>query len=171
MAEAVIQTTVVNHLMIDIEAAPELVWNHIVETFAEARKWRADGYMVEAIDDISAILGGYRMRLERSGEATDERVVHVTERDGTARRLSLRVDFVSVPHGVTVYATYHAQQAADGTRYAIDCHTRMGFAVPVIDTRAHLASAVDAMKTHSDTYLNSYLARIKAELEGQGVKK
>lgn len=165
MAEPAISVTIVNHLAADIAAEPDAVWTDILDTFVEARQWRADGYVVERIDEPSAALGGYRMQLEQDGVAADQRIVHITERDDAARRLSLFVEFLSVPNDVLVYATYHAREAPRGARYTIDCHTRMDIERPVSGSRADVATAIDGLKNHFETHLTGYLERVKARLE------
>ncbi|WP_447761378.1 hypothetical protein [Sphingopyxis panaciterrae] len=164
MTIPLISVTIVNHLGADIAAEPGTVWADIVDMFVEARQWRADGYAIEPVDDPAAVLGGYHMQIEQDGVAADQRIVHITERDETARRLSLFVEFLSVP-SVLVYATYHAQEAPCGARYMIDCHTRMSIEPPVSGSRAAVATAIDGLSNHFETHLNGYLGRVKARLE------
>lgn len=165
MTEQLLSVTIVNHIAADIAAEPDAVWADIVDMFVEARQWRADGYAVEPVDDPAAVLGGYRMQLDQDGVAADQRIVYVTERDDAARRLSLVADFLSVPGGVLVYATYHAQEAPCGARYTIDCHTRMGIERPASGSKADIAAAIDGLSNHFETHLNGYLGRVKARLE------
>jgi hypothetical protein len=156
-----VQVTLVNHVAVDIAAPPHVVWLEIVDCFVQGRRWRETDFAVTPIDDPAAVLGGYRMRLERPDGTVDERVVHVSERDGASRRLSLFVDFVSVPDGLLVFASYQAHACADDySRYTIDCHTRMA-----VDAQSDIASAVEQMKTHSDRYLTDYLAGVRHRLE------
>lgn len=165
MNEPLLSVTIVNHLGIDIAAEPDAVWADILDMFVEARQWRADGYAIEPIDAPSAVLGGYRMQIEQDGGAADQRIVHITECDHSARRLSLFVQFLSVPGGVLVYATYHARAASGGARYTIDCHTQMGIEPPASGSRADVATAIDGLSNHFETHLNGYLGRVKARLE------
>ncbi|WP_077035779.1 SRPBCC family protein [Pelomonas sp. KK5] len=159
-----VQVTVVNHVAVDIAAPVEAVWQKIVASFVEGRRWRETGFTVTPIDDDpAAVLGGYRMRLERPDASVDERIVHVSERDDGARRLSLFVDFVSVPGGLLVFASYQALPDGDGrARYTIDCHTRMG-----VEGRGDVATAVEQMRIHSQRYLEDYLGGVKQRLEQQ----
>ncbi len=165
MIESSVSITVVNHLSVDIAVEADVIWREIADSFVEARRWRETGYAIEPIHDRAAVLGGYRMRLERDDAATDERVVRVTERDDVERRLSLFVDFLSAPDGLIVYATYHAQAMATGARYTIDCHTQMGIKPPRTGSSADIAAAINEMKNHSDIYLTNYLGGVKNRLE------
>ncbi|ALJ14013.1 SRPBCC family protein [Sphingopyxis macrogoltabida] len=165
MTKPAIFVTIVNHLAADIAAEPDAVWADIIDTFAEARQWQADGYVIERIDEPAAVLSGYRMQLEQDGDAADRRIVHITERDDTERRLSLFVEFLSVPNDVLVYATYHAREAPGGVHYTIDCHTRMGIEPPAEGSRTAVATAIDGLKSHFEAHLTGYLERVKARLE------
>lgn len=162
MAEQ-IPVTMVNHVAMDIAAAPDVVWRAILEDYIEAKKFRELG-AIEAIDDPAAVFGGYRMRFEQNG-AVDERIVHITERDDAARRLSAAADYLSVPGGMRVYATYHAQEMAGGTRYAIDCHTQLQVAAPAGDAKAGVAATLAEMTAGADAHLIAYLESIKARVE------
>lgn len=165
MTIPLISVTIVNHLAADIAAEPDAVWSDILDMFVEARQWRTEGYMVEPVDDPAAVLGGYRMQLDRDGVATDQRIVHITERDDAARRLSLVAKFLSAPGGLLVYATYHAQEAPCGARYAIDCHTQMDIEHPAPGSKADVANAIEALSNHFETHLNGHLGRVKVRLE------
>ncbi len=165
MVESPVSITVVNHVGVDISVGADVVWREITDFFLEARRWREAGYAIEPLHDRAAVLGGYRMRLDREGAAADERVVRVSERDDVERRLSLFVDFVSAPDGLVVHATYHAVPTAAGARYAIDCHTQMGVRPRGTGSKADIAFAIDEMKTHSDKHLTEHLERVKSRLE------
>jgi hypothetical protein len=167
MADKGIATTIVNHVAIDIAAPAEAVWAVILEEYVETKKFREAGYAIEPIDDPGALLGGYRMRLEKDGAVIDDRICLFSERDDAARRLSLYADYLSAPNGLQVFATYHAQQTAGGARYALDCHTRMAIDAPASGTKADFAAAVEEMKTHFHTALASYLESMKARLEAK----
>jgi len=162
MAEP-IPVTIVNHVAMDMAAAPDAVWRAILDDYVEAKKFRESG-TIEPIDDPAAVFGGYRMRFEQNG-VMDERIVHITERDEAARRLSAAADYLSVPGGMRVYATYHAQEIADGTRYAIDCHTQLQIEAPAGDMHAGIAATLAEMTAGADTHLVAYLASIKARVE------
>jgi hypothetical protein len=165
MTETPVSITFVNHLSVDIAVPADVVWREIVDSFVEARRWRETGYAIEPIDDRAAVLGGYRMRLERDDAATDERVVRVTERDDVERRLSLFVDFSSAPDGLVVHATYGARAMGAGARYTIDCYTQMGIRPAGTGSAADIAAAIDEMKNHSGKYLTDYLGGVKSRLE------
>ncbi len=162
MAEP-IPVSMVNHVAMDMAAAPDTVWRAILDDYVEAKKFRELG-VIETIDDPAAVFGGYRMRFEQNG-VVDERIVHITERDEAARRLSAAADYLSVPGGMRVYATYHAQEIAGGTRYAIDCHTQLQIEAPAGDMHAGIAATLAEMTAGADTHLVAYLASIKARVE------
>lgn len=156
--------TIVNHVAIDIAAAPDAVWRAIIHEYVGASKF-GEQYAIEPIDDPIAVLGGYRMRLEKDGAVVDERVVHFTEHDDTERRLSLFADYLSVPDGLQVFATYQAHETRGGVRYTIDCHTRTSIEAPATGAREDIIAAVAKMKGHFDTALTQYLESTKASLE------
>lgn len=160
-----IPVTIVNHVAVDIAAAPDAVWRTILDEYVEVKKFR-ETHAVEPLDDPAAILGGYRLRLEKDGAAADERVVHITECDAASRRLSLFADYLSVPGGLQVFATYQAHAAAGSARYTLDCHTRMSIEAPIAGARETVAAAVAQMRTHFDTALIQYLGSVKTKLEG-----
>lgn len=162
MAEP-IPVTMVNHVAMDMAAPPDAVWDAILDDYIEARKFREVG-TIEPIDDPAAVFGGYRMRFEKDG-VVDERIVHITERDDAARRLSAAADYLSVPGGMRVYATYHAQPVAGGTRYAIDCHTQINIEAPAGDAKAGVAATLADMTAGADAHLVAYLESIKARVE------
>jgi hypothetical protein len=165
MAASPIPVTIVNHVATDMAASPDTLWRTIIESFVETGRFEAAGYEIEAIDDDSTLLGGYRMRMVKDGAVVDDRICRITERDEAARRLSLRADYLSVPEGLVVYATYQAQEIAGGTRYAIDCHTQMGLAAPESGAKADVIAAVEAFRVASEAHLSGYQATLKATLE------
>lgn len=158
-----LKVTIANHVAVDIAASPDAVWRVIVEEYVGAGKF--GDYAIEPIDDPAAVFGGYRMRLEKDGAVVDERVIHFTEHDDAVRRLSLYADYLSVTDGMQVIATYQAHQTASGSRYTIDCHTRIGIEVPASNVREGIVAAVGEMKAHFDTALGQYLQSIKGRLE------
>ena len=158
-----ISATMVNHVAMDMAASANAVWQVILDDYVEATKFREYG-AVEPLDDPAAVFGGYRMRFEQSG-VVDERVVRITERDEAARRLSAAADYLSVPGGMRVYATYHAQEIDGGTRYTIDCHTQLSVDMPAGDARAGVAATLAEMTAGADRHLLAYLAAIKARVE------
>src|SRR5262245_2874640 len=130
MAPASTPTTIVNHVTVDIKAEPEAVWRVILDEYVETKKFREQGYAIEPLDDPAFARGGYRMRLEKDGALIDERNCYFTERDDGAHRLSLFADYLSVPGGLQVYATYGVEPKGEGARYTIHCHSRMSVEAP-----------------------------------------
>lgn len=166
MPEARLPVTIVNHVAIDIAATPDAVWGAILEDYIDGTKFGGAGYAVEPLDDPAAPLGGYRMRLTKDGAVVDDRIVHITERDDAARRLSLCADYLSVPGGLQVFATYQAREIAEGGRYTLDCHTRMTLEPPA--DGGDIATAIAETKGQFDSALVPYFASFKARLEGAG---
>lgn len=160
-----IPVTIVNHVAVDIAAPSDAVWRAILDEYVEAKKFR-EHYTIEPLADPAAFLGGYRMLMEKDGAVVDERIVHITERDDAARRLSLLADYLSVPGGMQVFVTYQAHATANGARYTLDCHSRMGIEAPAGGTREEITAAVAALKAQIDPALIQYLESIKTRLEG-----
>lgn len=157
--------TMVNHVAIAIAAPPDAVWRIILDDYVGAAKFRQDGATIDPIDEPAAIHGGYRLQSMRDGIVVDERNVRITERDEAALRLSAAADYLSVPGGMQVYATYHAQAADGGTRYAIDCHSVIDIALLGGGSKAEIAAALTAMIKASDAHLMTYLESAKARAE------
>jgi len=157
-----IPATIVNHAVIDIAADADAVWQVILNEIVEAKSFRDLNAMIP-LDDPDVPLGGYRTKLDDGEGGIDERVIHVTERDEAARRLSVRADFVSDPGGTQVYATYQAREIQGGTCFTIDCHTRLQLDVP----DGADAGAVIARETATyDTEMTARLVKVKKRLEG-----
>jgi hypothetical protein len=164
MAEQ-IPVTIVNHLGVDIGVLPGAVWQVILDEYVEAKKFREIA-RIEPLDDPSAVLGGYRMRLEYEG-VVDERVIRFTERDEAARRLSIFADYLTAPAGgMRVWVTYQAQEIPGGSRFTIDCHTGVGIDTPASGAKADVAAVVAGIKLNFDTALIAYLEQTKMKLEG-----
>lgn len=166
MTEQSIRVTIVNHAAVDVAAPPAAVWQTILDEYIAAKKFREIGYAIEPLDDPAAWLGGYHMRLEQDGAVVDERICHITERDETAHRLSMYADYLA--GGMIVYATYHADDAAGGTRYRLDCHSTLAIDRPAGAGRAEIAAAIGELAAQFDAALTGYLESIKAKLETQG---
>lgn len=158
-----ITVTMVNHVAMEISASPDAVWQVILDDYVNATKFREIG-AVEPIDDPAALLGGYRTRIEHNGAIVDERIVHITERDEKARRVSAFADYLSVPGGLQVYASYHAREAPGGTLYTIDCHSRPTIDVPAGGKDA-LMKLISTMQADADAHMIGYLEGVKARLE------
>jgi hypothetical protein len=163
-----VPVTIVNHVAIDIARPPDPVWATIVETYAKGRKFSDIGYTIEPLDEPSAYLGGYWMRFEQDGAVVDERLCRVTELDDASRRLSMAADYLCVPGGMTVYASYHAQADRGGTRLAIDCHSSLSLEAPADGCGPAVKAAVAAMTEQYGAALAAYLASVKSTLERQG---
>lgn len=161
-----ISITTVNHVAIDIEASADIVWRAILDEYVEARKFRELGFSIEPLNPVAHPFGGYRMRLEQDGAVLDDRIFHITERDDAMHRLSLFAHYVSRLDGIVhVYATYHAQETAKGTRYAIDCHASVAVEGSPGDAGEPAADTVTAKKMQFDKDLLEYLESIKAKIE------
>lgn len=161
---AVVQAVVVNHVAVDIAVSPDRLWASIEESFAGYGGWIKAGYQVEEFDDPTTSLA-YRMTLTKDGAIADQRVVRVTERDADARRVSLFADFVSEAHGLHVFASYQAHEAPGGSRFTIDCHTRMGIEQP--GGGMTVAAKIAELRQSFDTYLVDALNKLKAKLEAE----
>jgi hypothetical protein len=160
-----VSVTMVNHVALDIASSPGAVWRAILDDYVEASKFREAGAIVP-LDDPAAIFGGYRIRLEQDG-IVDERIVRITERDEANRRLSVTADYLSVPGGMRVYATYHARATGEGTLYAIDCHTQLTIDQPADGAAADIAGTLAGMAAGADAHLLTYLGAVKARVEGR----
>ena len=164
MSDTQLKVTMINHVGVDIAASPDAVWQAILEEYIEMKKFR-EVARIESIDDPAAALGGYHMLVEKDGVVVDERIIHITERDEAARRLSLYADYLKIPGGMQVYATYHAQTAPGGARFQIDCHSRVPIEAPVGGARADVAAALAGTAVEADKHLAAYLDSVKARLE------
>lgn len=160
-----IPATIVNHVAIDIAAPADAVWQTIIDELVEAKGFRGHGAVIP-LSGPDAPLGGYRVTFEDDDGALDERVARITERDNAARRLSICADFLSVPGGMRVYATYHAQDTAGGARFAIDCHTCESLDVAAGAGQADVAASVAKKAAFYDRALAERLQKTKERLEG-----
>ena len=157
-----IPVTIVNHVSVDIEAAPGAVWQVILDEYVKAGKFREAGYKIEPLGENDSASGGYRMRLEENGATVEERLIHITERDEIARRLSVFADYVVDPSGpMRVHATYHAQESGRGTRYVLDCHSDIA-----IEASADVVASVSEWTKQAEAGLLQYLGSVKARIEG-----
>ncbi|BBE34209.1 hypothetical protein [Sphingosinicella microcystinivorans] len=159
-----IPVTIVNHVAIDIAVAADIVWKMIIEEIGEARGFRSVG-TVEPLEGVDAPLGGYRLTSRDENGALDERVARLTERDEAARRLSVFAEFLSVPGGMIVYATYQAQDAQSGTRFSIDCHTREEIELPTGASAADLSAKIAEKTAFYDDALGDKMQKTKEKLE------
>lgn len=160
-----VSLVMINHVASDIAASPDLVWQAIVSEYVEGEKFRNQG-TVTPLDDPAVPLGSYRLRIE-VGEAVDERVVQITERDEAARRLSIFADYLSVPGGMHVYASYRAHGDGDHARFSIDAHSRLAVEVPAKGSGA-LPAVLAAFKSQADEHLTAYAEQIRSRLEATG---
>ena len=160
-----VHTTIVNHVGLGIETTAETLWHTILDEYVEAKKFRDSGVLT-SIDDPAVPLGGYRMRVEQAG-TVDERIIHITELDHGARRLSIFANYLTVPaQGMQVFVTYQAQQGPDGTRFAIESHTQLHVDAPKGGGKSEISAAIAELKSVFDVGLNAYLDKIKTTLEG-----
>jgi hypothetical protein len=158
--------TIVNHITIDIAATRDALWQAILEDYVTGDKFGSAGYAVESLDDDpGAVLGGYRMKLEKDGAVVDDRIVRITERDDEARRLSLCADYLTIPGGFKVCATYQAQDSELGTRYALDCHTLMTLEAPAGGAGSDIPATLAETHGQFQSHLADFFQRIKARLE------
>jgi len=155
--------TIVNHAGIDLACSVDSAWAAVLDAYVSGAKFREQGYRLDPLDEPTARHGGYRMVLENAGGIVDERVCAVTERDETARRLSLRADYRSIPGGLVVYATYQVSACPVGAHFSIDCHADFG-CLPVGD--GAMAAELDALTARSEAGLRDFLVDFKSKLEG-----
>lgn len=162
-----IHATIVNHVAVDIAVSGDKVWTDILEQYVEGRKFRDDGFQMDALDDPTAPLGGYRMVLTEDGREVDVREARFTEIDATARRLSIFADYLSPLGGMQVYVTYGGQEIAGGTRYTMDCHSRLALDVPAGASKQDVATATAQTTEMFQQALALYLDQIKQRLEAE----
>jgi len=151
--------TIVNHISVEMPASRDAVWRRICSDYLAGESFKAGGYEVHRLSDPSAVLGGYRLRLERGG-AVEERLCYVSELDHEARRLSLFVDFLSVPGGFTVCATYQAIETDAGASFVLDSHTRTSVTHPP-GSGGDLRSVVAELTQTWDAALRSHLEGLR----------
>ncbi|MCW6530239.1 hypothetical protein NED98_08275 [Sphingomonas sp. MMSM20] len=162
MSEPIVAVTIVSHAALQIAAPADAVWQAILNNLLQPDTWQIAGYRFVSLRDAAVPLGGYRLAKEEGGQVVDERIVHVTERDTRARRLSLFSDHLSERNGLSAYATYHARERPTGTYCAIDCHTRVG--VEMLKN-ADITGLIGDLGGQSEAHLRDYLARLKYALE------
>ena len=158
--------TIVNHLAVDVDARPDILWGIIRSHFVEPVS-DDPNIAFELLVDPAASLGAYRRKQFTDGVLVDDRITHITEIDEAARRLSLFGDFVSVPGGAHVFATYQAQERGEGARYTIDCHTRLALD-PTASGHDTIEVAMAATKAGFETHLDGYMSGVKAKAEAAG---
>lgn len=159
-----VQATIVNHAAITIAAPADAVWGVIVEEILQAKGFRAAGTVVP-LEDPGFPLGGYRISLPTENGDADERLVRFTERDDTARRASVRADYLSAPGGSVVYASYEAEETAHGARFRLDCHTSTS--LDIADD-GDIAAAIARETAFNDDALAANLLKVKQRLEAAG---
>lgn len=162
MSKRLAPVTIINHVSVEMPASPVAVWARICSDYLVGDGFKSAGFAVQPLDDPSAVFGGYRLRLERDG-SVDERRCYVSELDQEAKRLSLFVDFLSVPGGFTVCVTYQARETATGTCFVLDSHTRTTVTPPPAwngDLQAVVAELTGAW----DAALRSHLEGLRKTL-------
>ncbi len=160
-----IPVTIVNHVAVDIAATADAIWSIILEEFVEAKGFRRLG-TVAPLNSLAAPLGGHHMHLDYGDGILDERIVHFTEHDHVARRLSIFADYLSVSGSMKVYVTYHAQETPTSARFAVDCHTSVEIDVPIGATCADVAAIVAKQTTSYNDALTAHLQKVRTRLEG-----
>lgn len=156
-----VPATIVNHAVIDIAAGADAVWQVILQEIVEAKSFR-DLNAMTPLDDPDVPLGGYRTKLDDGEGVVDERVIHVTECDEAARRVSVRADFISDPGGTQVYATYQARKTPGGASFTIDCHTSLQLDVP---DGADIGAIIARDTATYDMEMTLRLEKVKKRLE------
>jgi len=162
--------TVVNHNAVDINRPVKAVWQDILETYVEARKFSSQGHVIEPLkDDPAAYLGGYRMTLrDKDGNLVDDRVCRITERDEAAMRLSLCAEYFVPPEmKLVVNASYQATPTANGTRYTLDAYSMANVALPKSAADPSLKQVAEEFRSASAGYLDTFLRSVKERLESE----
>lgn len=154
--------TLVNHAAADIACPADAVWQALLAEYVHAGKFREHGYAVEELEGPEFYLGGYRLCLEKNNALLDERICRVTELDDVALRLSLCAEYLTVPGGLVVYATYQATPVAGGARCTIDCHSHFG---QLPEASADRGEAIAGLTKQFQAGLVDYLTALKTKLE------
>lgn len=160
--------TVVNHNAVDIARPATAVWQDIVSTYVEGRKFSSQGHVVEPLrDDPTAYLGGYRMTLrDKDGTVLDDRVCRITERDEAAMRLSLCAEYFVPPEmKLIVNASYQAVPTTSGSRYTLDAYSMMDIALPKSASEPPVRQVAEQFQSGSAGHLDTFLRSVKDRLE------
>jgi hypothetical protein len=163
--------TVVNHHAVDIARPAAVVWQDIVETYVNARKFSSQGHVIEPLtDDPAAYLGGYRMTLrDKDGAVLDDRVCRITERDDAAMRLSLCAEYVlPAEMKLVVNASYQAIPTATGSRYHLDAYSMMDVSLPQSSSDPSVKQVAEQFQSGSAGHLDTFLKSVKDRLEATG---
>lgn len=162
--------TVVNHNAVDIDRPANVVWQDILETYVDGRKFSSQGHVIEPLkDDPAAYLGGYRMTLrDKDGTVVDDRVCRITERDEAAMRLSLCAEyFVPSEMKLIVNASYQATATASGSRYTLDAYSMMDVALPSSSADPTVKQVAEQFQSGSAGHLDAFLKSVKDRLESK----
>lgn len=165
------RVTIVNHNSVDIERPANVVWQEILESYVDGRKFGAQGYAIESLsEDPASLLGGYRMTYrDAAGKLLDERVCRITERDENAMRLSLCAEYaMPAEMRLVVNATYQAIPTAGGSRYELHAYSTFDVALPADAAEPGPAQVADQFRSSSSGHLDTYLRSVKERLESQG---
>lgn len=160
--------TVVNHNAVEIDRPAQVVWQDILETYVDGRKFSSQGHVVEPLkDDPAAYLGGYRMTLhDKDGNVVDDRICRITERDDAAMRLSLCAEYLVPPEmNLIVNASYAASTTPGGSRYTLDAYSTMNVALPNNATEPSLKQVAEQFQSGSSAHLDAFLRSVKQRLE------
>jgi hypothetical protein len=166
--EATARITVVNHNAVDINRPAKAVWQDILETYVDGRKFSSQGHVIEPLkDDPAAYLGGYRMTLrDKDGNLVDDRICRITERDETAMRLSLCAEyFVPAEMKLIVNASYQAVPTPSGSRYTLDAYSMANVALPKSAAEPSVRQVAEEFRSGSTGYLDTFLKSVKDRLE------
>ena len=162
--------TVVNHNAVDINRPAQALWQDILETYVDGRKFSSQGHVIEPLkDDPAAYLGGYRMTLkDKDGNLVDDRICRITERDDAAMRLSLCAEYFVPPEmNLIVNASYQATPTANGSRYTLDAYSMMDVALPKSASEPSVKQVAEQFQSGSSGYLDTFLKSVKDRLESK----
>jgi hypothetical protein len=168
--EGTARITVVNHNAVEINRPAKAVWQDILETYVDGRKFSSQGHVVEPLrDDPAAYLGGYRMTLhDKDGNLVDNRICRITERDDAAMRLSLCAEYFVPPEmNLIVNASYAATPTASGSRYTLDAYSMMDVALPKSAAEPSIKQVAEQFQSGSSGYLDTFLKSVKERLESK----
>ena len=168
--EGTARITVVNHNAVDINRPAKVVWQDILETYVDGRKFSSQGHVIEPLkDDPAAYLGGYRMTLkDKDGNLVDDRICRITERDEAAMRLSLCAEYFVPPEmKLIVNASYQATPTASGSRYTLDAYSMMDVALPRSAADPTVQQVAEQFQSGSAGHLDTFLHSVKERLESR----
>ena len=152
-----VSATIVNLVSIEVDCPADVLWRYVLEEYRDGRKFSRNGYVVVPEEFAGYPLGSYRIRRGTGDTIEDNRLCHRTELDADERRLSMLADYLSVPGGMAVYATYEVQKAAGGSRFVLTSHSTVEVPDPAL---------IATYKVQFEAGLLAYLNETKTRLEG-----